>query len=757
MAHIQFPPIFFALLVAATISASLTVVAWRRRPATGSMAIAILMFGSTFWSAIMAIQQLLVDYYPKQLVDMVCYAGILLIPPAWFIFSLNYTGWSGAIKKKVYPWFLIEPVFVALCLAIKPFSDLYYPAKHLVSQAGFVYLVLEHGPLFWVHVAYSYLLVMAGSVILLYYLIHASNIFKWQSIVLILAMLPPWVANIVYVFDFVPLPGLDLTPFAFILSGMLIIFGVFHYRLLDLTPRGRDALIEVMEDSVIVLDGMNRIVDINSSACRFIGEDRNQAIGHSLMEYTHPWELLMERYATSYDVHEQVTDVLEGITRQFDLRIKPLYDQNGGVAGRLIIFRNMSEIYRVQEALRESEIRHRLLVETSPDAILMIAMDGALILYNQVAGQMLAAPSNQGLVGRQFFDFIAAQDIPRIKEAIKAAVKKGERQKIEFTGQAVSGRQFPAELSLTAVSDRSGKPNGFIGVVRDITERKKNEEELRRMMEAEHRQREVSNALREVGVVLTMSLDFETTLDNLLEQLIRVVPFDSANVTLVKGKNAFIIRSLGYEKFGEDIPKAISKFVFNIQETTNFQWMLEHKKPMVIADTSNYPGWVSLNETSYIRSWIGAPVITRDEVLAFFNLDNCQANFYNEQHVHILAAFAAQAGLAMQNALLYQETAEMLNRTRRLNDILQRIGSNLDLPTVLDDILRLSCELISAQASVLLLNNPKTSSLEAKNVFEAPDLTADSVSFIQTSLNLKVYRTQEAVLVQDPSTTLFHG
>ena len=749
MANLQFPPIFFALLIATAVSASLSVIAWTRRPASGSGAIAILMLGVTLWTGFNAFEETITNFAVKQMVDAFCYTGILLVSPAWFIFTLNYTAWGSAIPHKNYRWLALEPILVILCLTVPALTDLFYPNKYLVNFQGYVYLVLEHGPLFWVHAIYSYFLVATGSFALLYHMLRSSTIFKIQTFVLILAMIPPWLANILYVSKVSVVPGLDLTPFTFMLSGLLIILGVFRYRLLDLTPLGRAALIEVMDDAVVVIDSMNRIVDINKTACSFLMKERNQVIGHPLTDYMESWPVLIEKYTQIFDIHETIAMDVFGANRNFDLKISPIYGVNGQVAGKLIIFRDIRDTFLAQEALRESENRYRLLVETFPDAVLMTNLHGSLVLFNQVAAEITGCPPGESLVGQSVFKFVPNEERDKIRQVSKNALNSEELQKIEFTAQSLAGKQFPAELFLTAAFDQSHKSNGFIGVLRDLSEQKKSEEHLHRLVESEHSHLKIENSLREIGVILTQSLDFEATLDILLEQVVKLVPFDSGNITLVKGKNAIIARSLGYEKFGVDIPNQISNFMFSIQETSNFKWMIENKKALAIPDTQDYPGWVRIEETSYIRSWIGAPIIARGEVLAFFNLDNCVVNFYTEEHTYILSAMAAQAGLALQNALLYRETMEMLDRTRRLNDILQRIGGSLDISLKLDDILKLSCELIGAQGSILSLYDAKDKILELKNIYETVDHPLELVPYKTSGLNWKVFQTGEPVLITD--------
>jgi N-terminal 7TM region of histidine kinase len=76
--------------------------------------------------------------------------------------------------------------------------------------------------------------------------------------VILVGVLAPWLANAVYLLGLGPLPNLDLTPFAFSLTGLALGWGLLRLRLLDafvgLIPTARDAVVERMRDGVVVLD-----------------------------------------------------------------------------------------------------------------------------------------------------------------------------------------------------------------------------------------------------------------------------------------------------------------------------------------------------------------------------------------------------------------------------------------------------------------------------------------------------------------------
>lgn len=179
-----------------------------------------------------------------------------------------------------------------------------------------------------------------------------------------------------------------------------------------------------------------------------------------------------------------------------------------------------------------------------------------------------------------------------------------------------------------------------------------------RLFAAEREQHEFAEALRQAGAILNSTLDFNQVLDLLLELIQRVVPYDSGSVMLVEnGHFARVSRQRGYDKVGR---KAFDtgSLAFDIDQTASFRWMKETGEPHVIPDTWADPSWLRTPETEYIHSWVGAPIISQNGLIAFFSLNKTEANFYGPQSARRLAAFAGQAALALENARLYFNLAQ---------------------------------------------------------------------------------------------------
>ena len=247
-----------------------------------------------------------------------------------------------------------------------------------------------------------------------------------------------------------------------------------------------------------------------------------------------------------------------------------------------------------------------------------------------------------------------------------------------------------------------------------------------RLFQTEREQRELAETLREVGAALTATLDFDTVLDRLLELIARVVPYDSANVMLVDDGRVHIARMCGYEQFGEQVARDIAALSFEVAGTDNLRWMAETRQPLVVPDTAADPGWVKGEASARVRSWAGAPLVVRDQVIAFFSLDKVEPNFYRPGHGERLAAFAAQAALALQNARLFDGLAAEKRRLELLYDLSENLAAILDPRDVAVQALDLTTSALGVFKGEVLVCEPGSDRLRlvAVSGYEAESIEA---------------------------------
>lgn len=198
------------------------------------------------------------------------------------------------------------------------------------------------------------------------------------------------------------------------------------------------------------------------------------------------------------------------------------------------------------------------------------------------------------------------------------------------------------------------------------------------LLETEREQRELAEALRQAGTILSETLDFDTILDRLLDQIARVVPYDAANVSLVENGTMRVARMRGYERLGETIAEAVATMRLEIATTPNLRRMAATGRPLVIPDTRASKDWLSIDASSATGSWAGAPVRVQDQVIAFFSLDKIESNFYREEDAARLVAFAGQASLALQNARLFEEARRRARELNLLNRVIAASNSTQD-------------------------------------------------------------------------------
>jgi PAS domain S-box-containing protein len=200
-----------------------------------------------------------------------------------------------------------------------------------------------------------------------------------------------------------------------------------------------------------------------------------------------------------------------------------LYDADGKAIGMLANLHDITDQKLAEEALRSSEEKYRKLVDTSPDAITLVDLQGKFLTANQQSYRQLGYDSLSDLMasGKNAFDFIAPEDQEQAMENMKLTLQDGTVRNVEYKMIRRDGSTFQGELNASLLTDAVGKPTAFIGVTRDVTERRMFEDALR---ESEERYRK----LIEISPDAITMTDLEGDFLHINQQAVRMLGFENA-------------------------------------------------------------------------------------------------------------------------------------------------------------------------------------------------------------------------------------
>lgn len=173
----------------------------------------------------------------------------------------------------------------------------------------------------------------------------------------------------------------------------------------------------------------------------------------------------------------------------------------------------------------------------------------------------------------------------------------------------------------------------------------------RQRLQLKRRVREVTALVRS-SALISSTLDLDSVLALILDQLGEVVQFDRASIMLLFGEHLRVIAGKGFDE-GEDI----IGLSFDRNENDLTRRLLEGNTSIVLRDTRDEPSYMG-DGNDPTMSWIGVPLRFRDEVIGALTLDKTEENFYDEDDGRTVLAFSNQAAIAIENARLYDRSRE---------------------------------------------------------------------------------------------------
>ncbi len=332
---------------------------WRRRRASAGASLAVALAAAGWWGLAYAIELAETRLSARLLWGDLKWLGVAVLPPAWFAFIMQFTGHGRWVNRRTMAALAVPPAAVLVLLAVPATHDLvrYYPASAAADPAN---AIAQVGWAFWPFLAYADAIIWSTTALFVWTLTRLSRLYWRQSLLLIATVLLPFLANILHNLNVGPFARVELTPFLFVLTGAVLVWGIFRFRLLDLAPIARGKIFELMHDAVVVLDPYGRVVDANLEAARLIGQPVTHAVGR-------PLEQLLPAFgnattpAWTADGPRRDEAGMDG--RDYELTISALPDQWGRPTGALLIARDVSERRQAERHVRESLAREQAATE----------------------------------------------------------------------------------------------------------------------------------------------------------------------------------------------------------------------------------------------------------------------------------------------------------------------------------------------------------------------------------------------------------
>jgi len=416
-------------------------------------------------------------------------------------------------------------------------------------------------------------------------------------------------------------------------------------------------LFDISPDAIVVTDASGKIRAANPRAAELFGYAPDELTGKTIealvperFRHHHP------SHRENYHAHPRARQMgaalnlfglrSDGSEFPVDIMLKPLTTPQGTAV--LSIIRDVSEQREAQNLVRRKDLQFRSLLDGVRDyAIYLLDKDGYVTTWNPGA-ERIKQYTHDEIIGKHFSRFFTQEDIDRERpaELMKLAAQRG---RVEHEGWRVrkDGTRFWANVVLTAVLDPiTGEVTGYAKVTRDFTDRKRAEEAV----------------MLQLSQALLANMDVRKLLGAIAASLSEVVPLDAATLGLYDEHSGnLMVQFLAVDQAPQkaDVRVPLGESPAGRAFQTREPVLLDR-----IQDSSLAPGAAHLTSLG-MNSGCWVPLIHRDVVVGVLAVASRRPSAFGQSELEMLVQVADQVAMAVSNAVVFRQIAELRDRLRQ--------------------------------------------------------------------------------------------
>ncbi|MBI5034186.1 MAG: PAS domain S-box protein [Chloroflexi bacterium] len=467
------------------------------------------------------------------------------------------------------------------------------------------------------------------------------------------------------------------------------------------------SLVDVLPASLCRKDLQGRFIFGNKKYCDSIGLSLEELVGKTDYDI-HPPELA-DKYVQD-DRHVistgQALELVEehrtfhGDLHYVQVTKVPIRDATGTINGVQIMFWDITERKRAEEALRQSEERFSGAFEHAAIGMALVSPEGCFLKVNDALCQ-LTGYSETELLAKTFQDITHPEDLETdLSYARQLLAGKIHSYQMEKRYFHKSGQIVWIQLSGSLVRDARGDPVHFIAQIQDITARKRGELDLKQRAD-------------EFAALYDNSRDIIKVQD--LDALLKTIVERAIHLLNASGGGMYI-----YDVLHDELEVKVATHT-SIPIGTRLKLgegmagrVAQTRQPLIVDDYRNWPYRSAKYMNTTLTAIIEVPMLFGGELIGVLVVeeDRETTRKFTDEDARLLSLFAFQAASAIYNAQLFEKVRRRAEEFAALYDITHDLTLQQDLPSLLKTIVERATTLLGGSGGGIYLYDDERNDLE---------------------------------------------
>jgi|GEM_PF-2411021 len=349
-----------------------------------------------------------------------------------------------------------------------------------------------------------------------------------------------------------------------------------------------------------------------------------------------------------------------GRTAHFSATMRPVKDEKGRIVKLFGTVQDISLRKRMEEARKESEQRFKVIFDNAIDGMLLADMENRKFFLGNAAICRMLGYGPEEIKGMGVMDIHPKEDLPYVIEQFQKQARKEITLAENLPVLRKDGSIFYADINSAPV-ELSGKQY-MLGIFRDITERRRAEEEI------DQRNRELK-AINEVSLPTGSTLELKAVLDRALDKMLEVTGVETGSIYLMDSRKEKIdlVTYRGVSKRFADSVRS-----FKLGESLSGEAARSGEVIVVNDLHGDKRVATGLVSDEKICSMVSLPLKSKGKVLGVLNIASHKPHAFSAREVQFLTTFSNQIGAAVENAQLYASIRDELSERKRMGETILR-------------------------------------------------------------------------------------